>query len=43
VDIRLLRILNELVCSERLEDSLKEYERLPYVHRDFEDTVLVKV
>ncbi len=43
VEIRLVRILNQVVGSDKIEAALKEHERMPYSHRDFNDTVLVKV
>lgn len=43
VEIRLVRILNQMVQSDKIESSLKEHERMPYSHRDFNETVLVKV
>ena len=41
VEIRLVRI--QVVGSDKIEAALKEHERMPYSHRDFNDTVLVKV
>lgn len=43
VEIRLLRILNQLVGSEKIEAALKDHERMPYSHQNFNETVLVKV
>lgn len=43
VEIRLVRILNNIVNSDKMEHTLKEYEGFPYVHNGFEETVLTKI
>jgi hypothetical protein len=43
VEIRLVRILNQIVNSDKMETTLKEYEAFPYVHNDFEDILVQKI